>query len=227
MTLFIKINLDLENIRKWMLQNKLQIHPKKSKYMFIRSAYNIKYKVSHGNPILVNNVPIPRTENYICLDVNIDERLTWEKHIDMICSKVSAGIGAIRHIRPFVSLATLKLTYNAIVQPYFDYCSPLWDNCGIGLKDRLQKFQNRAARVLSGATYKVRSVDLLESLSWKHLELRRNYLKSVFMYKILNNHTAPNLRTSFRLNNEIEKPICLFLNRIPILAKDSSNITER
>jgi hypothetical protein len=27
----IKINLDLENIRKWMLQNKLQIHPTKSK----------------------------------------------------------------------------------------------------------------------------------------------------------------------------------------------------
>ena len=66
----IKINLDLENIRKWMLQNKLQIHPT----MFIGSAYNIIHKVS-GNPILVNNVPIPRTENYIWLGVNIDERL--------------------------------------------------------------------------------------------------------------------------------------------------------
>ena len=79
----IKINLDLENIRKWMLRNKLQIHPTKSKYMFIGSAYNIKHKLS-ANPILINNVPIPRTENYICLGVNIDERLTWEKHIDMM-----------------------------------------------------------------------------------------------------------------------------------------------
>ena len=78
--------------------------------------------------------------------------------------------------------------------------------------------------------------DLLESPGWKHLELRRNYLKSVFMYKILNNHTAPNLRKSFLLNDEcdnsymileIEKPICLFRNRIPILVKDASNITER
>jgi hypothetical protein len=58
----------------------------------------------------------------------------------MICSNVSAGIGAIRRIRPFVSSAILKLMYNAIVQPYFNYCSPLWDNCGIGLKDKLQKF---------------------------------------------------------------------------------------
>jgi hypothetical protein len=172
----IKINLDLENIRKWMLQNKLQIHPTKSKYMFILSAYNIKHKVS-GNPILVNNVLIPRTENYTCLGVNIDERLTWEKHIDMICSKVSARIGAIIRIRPFVWSATLKLMYNAIVQPYFDYCSPLWDNCRIGLKDRLPKFQNRAARVISSATYDVRSVDLLGSLGWKHLELRRNAIQ--------------------------------------------------
>jgi hypothetical protein len=39
----IKINLDLENIRKWMLRNKLQIHPTKSKYLFIGSAYNIKH----------------------------------------------------------------------------------------------------------------------------------------------------------------------------------------
>ena len=30
-----------------------------------------------------------------------------------ICSKVSAGIGAVRRV-------------NAIIQPYFDYCSPLW-----------------------------------------------------------------------------------------------------
>ena len=98
--------------------------------------------------------------------------MTWEKHIDMICSKVSAGIGAIRRIRPFVPPATLKLIYNAIVQPYFDYCSPLWDNCGIGLRDRLQKFQNRTARVISGATYDVPSIDLLESLGWNNLEQR-------------------------------------------------------
>jgi hypothetical protein len=38
------------------------------------------------------------------------------------------------------------MLYNAIVQPYIDYCSPLWDNCGIRLKDGLQKYQNRAAR---------------------------------------------------------------------------------
>ena len=123
----------------------------------------------------------------------MDERLSWEKHIDPTYSKVGAGIGAMKRVKPFVPLPTLKMLYNAIVQPYFDYCRSLWDNCGMGLKDRLQKYQNRAARVITGATYDIRSSVLLEKLNWKSLEERRKYLKSVFIYKILSGHTAPNL----------------------------------
>ncbi len=122
------------------MKNKLQIHPSKSKHMFIASAYNLKNKLS-DSPILVNNKPIPKIDHYSCLGVNIDERMSWEKHVESICSKVSAGIGAMRRLKPFVSLLTLKMPYNAIIQPYFDYCSPLWDNCGIGLKYNYKKFK--------------------------------------------------------------------------------------
>ena len=85
--LVANLNCDLDNVRRWMLQNKLQIHPTKTKYMYIGSPYNIKNKTS-SNPILINNIPVPRTETYTCLGVNLDERLTWEKHIDEICAKV-------------------------------------------------------------------------------------------------------------------------------------------
>ena len=40
--LVAKVNIDLENTHKWMLKNKLQIHPTKSKYMTIGSSYNLK-----------------------------------------------------------------------------------------------------------------------------------------------------------------------------------------
>ena len=94
----------------------------------------------------------------------------------------------------------IMLLYTALFRLY---CSPLWDNCGIGLKDRLQKYQNRAARVITGATYDIRSSELLDNLNWKPLEERRNYLKSIFIYKILNGHTAPmSLKEAFQFNNE-------------------------
>ena len=39
--------------------------------------------------------------------------------------------------------------YNALIAPHFDYCCEVWDTIGIGLSDRLQKLQNRAARVIT------------------------------------------------------------------------------
>ncbi len=78
-----KINNDLENIRKWTKET--QIHPSKSKHIFIASAYNLKNKLS-DIPILITNKPIPKIDHYSCLGVNMDERMSWEKHVESIIS---------------------------------------------------------------------------------------------------------------------------------------------
>ena len=63
----------------------------------------------------------------------------------------------MRRIKNFVPVATLDTVYKGLVQSYFEYCSPLWDTCDKLLKDELQRFQSRAARVLTGASYDIRS----------------------------------------------------------------------
>ena len=184
----------------WLIENKLQMHPFKSKLMFIGSSYNLNNKNTE-QPVVVNNTPVSRTDTHKCLGVQIDEKLSWDSHIDMICKKASAGIGAMRRIKPFVPVDTLEKVYKSLVQPYLEYCSPLWDNCGKLLKDKLQRFQSRAARVLTGANYDIRSVDIIQALSWDTLDARRLRAKSTLMYKILNDDTAPNLRNSFVRRN--------------------------
>ena len=131
------LNSDLNNIQMWLLKNKLQHHPTKTKVMFVGSSHNLINKVGN-TPVLMNNTPIFRTSKYTCLGVDIDEKLTWGEHIETICSEVSAVIGAMRRIKPYVPPATLQIIYKALVQPYFDYCSPLSDNCGKTLQDKLQ-----------------------------------------------------------------------------------------
>jgi len=115
----------------------------------------------------------------------------------MICKKVSAGIEAMRRIKPFVPIDTLEKVYKSLVQHYFEYCSPLLDNCGKLPKDKLQRFQSRAARVLSGAHYDIRSADIIQTLSWDTLDARRLRAKSTLMYKILNDDIASNLKELF------------------------------
>jgi len=198
--LITNLNSDLTNVRKWLNTNKLQMHPSKTKLMFIGSQHNINnlnkepLKISQ---IAINNKPVTRTVEQKCLGVLIDEKLNWEKHIEMICKKASMGISAMRRIKPYVSRNTLDAAYKALVQPHFEYCSPLWDNCGKMLKDKLQRFQSRAARILLGAGYDMRSADVLDALGWKTLNEKRNYAKAILMFKVIHGYTAPELELNF------------------------------
>ena len=83
--------------------------------------------------------------------------------------------------------------YIGLIQPYFDHCSPLWDNVvPKQLKDKLQKLQNSAGKVITGSSYDVRSADVLNNLEWKTLETRCFLTKATLMYKILNMYLPPN-----------------------------------
>jgi len=61
----------------------------------------------------------------------------------------SSGIGALKRLRPFVSLDTAKKIYDCLIQPRFDYCCTVWDSINNQLTEKLQELQNGAARVIT------------------------------------------------------------------------------
>ena len=56
-------------------------------------------------------------------------------------------------MKEYVPISTLIKVYNAIILSHFDYCSLVWDECADYLLTKLQKLQNRAARVITGSSY--------------------------------------------------------------------------
>ena len=89
------------------------------------------------------------------------------------------------------------MIYNSLIQPHFDYCSIVWDNLGKGLGQKLQRLQNRAARIITESDYNVRSSDILTLLSWTNLETRRTQQFKTFMYKTVNGMFPNNLSKNF------------------------------
>jgi hypothetical protein len=61
--LVTKLNQDLENIVKWLSRNKLQLHTKKTKAMFIGSPYNLKNKVGNEQ-VMINDKPVTRYSSF-------------------------------------------------------------------------------------------------------------------------------------------------------------------
>ena len=50
----------------------------------------------------------------------------------------------MRHLIPFNVLVNV---YNSLVQPHFDYCKVVWGHCKKGLSEKLERLQNRTARL--------------------------------------------------------------------------------
>ena len=92
---------------------------------------------------------IRRVDHTKSLGLTIDDLLSWSNHVDEICRKVSSAIGASKRIRNFISANAALQIYDALILPHFDYCSPVWECLSGQSSDKLQKLQNRAAKVIT------------------------------------------------------------------------------
>ena len=88
--------------------------------------------------------------------------------------------------------------YDALVAPYFDYCSEVRGCMGKGLCDRLQRLQNRAGRIITFSDYNTRSADILQDLGWDTLEQRRSKQLAISVFKSLNNLYPESLKNMFK-----------------------------
>ena len=106
-----------------------------------------------------------------------------------------------KRIRPFVPPDTLLYIYSALIQPHFDYCNLVWGNCGKTLSDRLQKLQNRAARLLTSSSYDADAKGLIRQLRWKDLCTQRQIQKALMVYRSLNGLVPEYLSSKFLKRN--------------------------
>ena len=82
---------------------------------------------------------------------------------------------------------TLKTLYTSIIEPHFRYCCSVWGCCGKTEIDKLQKLQNRAARIVANSSYDVRRRPLIQSLSWETIDnLIKQEVKTI-TFKSVNN----------------------------------------
>ena len=176
------INLDLERIRVWLAANKLTLNMTKTEFLLIGSKQRLLKPTT-----TINEVSIKQVSTVKSLGVYIDENLTWECHVNELSKKITSGISAIKRIRHTVPYKTLlTISYNSSVQPHFDYCSLVWGSYSKSLSKKLQKLQNRAARVINFSNYYRSTDELLRMVNWVKLNRQRLVDKSIMMYKIVN-----------------------------------------
>ena len=161
---------ELNNLSCWLKANKLSLNVAKTELMIIGSRQRLSAQCDDVE-IRIDDQIIKRVDHTKSLGLTIDAQLSWGKHVEEICKKVSSAIGALKRVRPFISKETAIQIYNALIMPHFDYCSPVWDCLSRYFSDKLQKLKNRAARVITKSAFDTNSNHLLSNLDWERLSL--------------------------------------------------------
>ena len=167
------LNKDIECLVEWLCVNKLTLNVIKTEYMLIGSRQRIACQTEKLD-LYINNVALKQSHAFKCLRLTIDDNLTFKIYIENVIKKVKRNLSILLKAKPLLNQALLKNIYYAIIEPYFTYCSVVWDSIDKTLADKLQKLQNRAARIITSASYyTVRTHDMFSYLKWSTLDHKR------------------------------------------------------
>ena len=175
------------------MANELTLNKDKTENMVIGSRQKL-INIERAFKFKSGGTGITSVKQSKTLGIIIDNQLLWNKQINVIRAKVSKGIGF------FLPKYTLINTYDSLILLHFDYCSLVRDNCSDYLLDKVQKMQNRVARIVTGRLYEARSNDGLKELNWQSLK-ERIYQKCIFMYKVRNNIYPERITSMSELNS--------------------------
>lgn len=153
-----------------------------------------------------------RPISVIPISSKVSERIVYNqlfRYLDdnkLLLGCQSASLFSYRRPKTCTALYIQKTaiqTYNALIIPHFDYCSPVWDCLSGYLSDKLQKLQNRAARIITKLPFDTSLNHLLSTLDWERLSLRREKQKALMMYKIINNLAPEYLQSLFSQHHSV------------------------
>ena len=76
--------------------------------------------------------------------------------------------------------------YKGIVEPHFNHCCSVWGSCGTTRLNKLQRLQNRAARIVTDSDFDTSAAPLIQDLGWPTIEQLIHRETSTMTYKCLN-----------------------------------------
>ncbi|MCG7877652.1 MAG: reverse transcriptase family protein [Candidatus Thiodiazotropha endolucinida] len=182
-----KLQSDGDNTHKWSERNMLPIHYGKSTCMSLGTRQKLD-KAGRLN-LKIDDVQINQVSSQKLLGLYIDETISWNPHIDHLCSVITSKISLLKQLSSYVPTNIQKMFYQSYILPIIDYGSLSWGSTSNNNIDRINKLQKRAARIILKADFTTPSAEMFEQLGWMSVASRINYNKAVFTYKALNNLT--------------------------------------
>jgi len=185
------INRDLETLRQWSENWLVNFNPTKTKYMiFSKKLIRTQYNNLH-----IGDTQLEEVVKHKQLGITFSNSMTWEHHIQDICTRAGSRVDLIRRLPTSITPLTKLHIYTTFVRPLLEYGSVLFDSCTNALSEKLEGTQRQAALSITRAYQHTSSPHLLTELGLETLNERRKNSKIILIYKIRHNLTPDYMKT--------------------------------
>ena len=199
-----ELNQDLETIRQWAYQWKLEFNPDPIKQA-TELLFSCKNKPPVHPPLFFNGNIVTKVVEHKHLGLLLDKKLSFKSHVNEKITQTKKTVGMIRHLSKYLPVKTLLLIYKSLVRPHFDYCDiifhiPTFDNNLVNnehqniLMAKIERVQYQAALAITGTWQSTSRIKLYKELGLESLSDRRSLNCVIQLSKIKNNLTPKFLR---------------------------------
>jgi len=120
------------------------------------------------------------------LGVYLDSDLSMKSHITKTCQAAHFHLRNIGKVRKLLDTKSTKTLVHQLITSRVDYCNAML----LGISDtslhRLQKIQNKAAKMITRSSAREHVKPILKSLHWLPVKERVDYKIACLIYKCLN-----------------------------------------
>ena len=165
--------------------NGLLLNPSKSEVMWAGTSSQLRTASTYDQDLKIADIHINPSSSIKVIGVIFDNQLTFSPHISNLCQSVNYHLRALTHIRRSLDTHTANMLATSIIGSRVDYCNSLFS----GITDhnilRLQRLQNRAAKIVTNSKGRVSTAPLLRQLHWLPIPNRIDFKIAVLTFKVL------------------------------------------
>ena len=205
-TLIQTINVELASVKNWFSANRLSLNIEKTSYILFHKYQRI---IPEHDNIKIGSTTIQRESSAKFLGVQIDETLSWKKHINTKANQVVRTISILSRLKNSVSTEILKTIYNALVLPHISYAIVSWGNVKSREISRFKLLQKKAVRLITNSKYNSHTNPIFRKLNLLKLDdiYTLQCTKLLLKYKqcILPQYHSEQLETTNRIHHHFTR----------------------
>ena len=197
------LSIDANSTMDWYRQNKLIVNVEKTHLMVIGRRYR-KMEINEAKLVL-QDVELRPEQTVTYLGISLDDQFKWKDHVKKIRSKCFMGLAKLRRMCKDLPMAVRKKLYCAMIQPHTDYCSVVWDQLSVELRNKVEVIQNVGMRIILGAPRTETGTSLTKKLKWTTLAQRRKLHALTVAHKCIYGAKPKYLHGKFQLISEVRE----------------------